>query len=403
MTVNVPDNLCGLLVDTASVRPDPANYNQHSAAQVEQIAASLVAFGFDQPILARRNGLIIAGHGRLLAARQVGMTHVPVVYTDLDGVDAARRMIGDNRLAALAEPDTEALAELLRQLQAEDALGGTGYDDAAVDALLKEVGGATPADDPGPQVDRAAELQAKWGTALGQVWALGEHRLVCGDCTDPAVVAAVMQGERARYGLHDPPYGINVVGLSGSDGAGKPYGKGAIGFDGVVKVNTYAPVLGDDKPFDPTPLLHLSEFLVLWGANYYADKLPPMKGWLVWDKKGREDWRDTFSDCELAWTNIKTVTRIFRHVWLGMVQEGEREERVHPTQKPVALYEKIMRELFTQEGVVIDCYAGSSPVLLACERLGRKCRAVELSPAYVAVTLQRWADMTGQMPRLLES
>jgi hypothetical protein len=204
MPVRIPDTLDALLVPIDAVRPDPANYNQHSAAQIEQIAASLVAFGFDQPILARRNGLIIAGHGRLLAARQVGMTHVPVVYTDLDGVDAARRMIGDNRLAALAEPDAGALAELLRQLQAEDALGGTGYDDAAVDALLKEVGGAPPADDPGPQVDRAAELQAKWGTALGQVWALGEHRLVCGDCTDPAVVESVMQGERARYGLHNP-------------------------------------------------------------------------------------------------------------------------------------------------------------------------------------------------------
>lgn len=140
MTVHIPDALVPLLVPIGDVRPDPANYNQHPTTQVGQIAASLVAFGFDQPILARRNGLIIAGHGRLLAARQVGMTHVPVVYTDLDGIDAARRMIGDNRLAALAEPDAGALAELLRQLQAEDALGGTGYDDTAVDALLATVG-----------------------------------------------------------------------------------------------------------------------------------------------------------------------------------------------------------------------------------------------------------------------
>ncbi len=140
MTVRIPDTLDALLVPIDAVRPDPSNVMQHSPSQIDALAASLVAFGFDQPILARRNGLIIAGHGRLLAARQVGMTHVPVVYTDLDGVDAARRMIGDNRLAALAEPDASALAELLRQLQAEDALGGTGYDDAAVDALLATVG-----------------------------------------------------------------------------------------------------------------------------------------------------------------------------------------------------------------------------------------------------------------------
>jgi hypothetical protein len=139
MPVRIPDTLDALLVPINSVRPDPSNVMQHPPSQIDALAASLVAFGFDQPILARRNGLIIAGHGRLLAARQVGMTHVPVVYTDLDGVDATRRMVGDNRLAALAEPDAETLAELLRQLQAEDALGGTGYDDAAVDALLKDV------------------------------------------------------------------------------------------------------------------------------------------------------------------------------------------------------------------------------------------------------------------------
>ena len=156
MPVRIPDTLDALLVPIDAVRPDPSNVMQHPPSQIDALAASLVAFGFDQPILARRNGLIIAGHGRLLAARQVGMTHVPVVYTDLDGVDATRRMIGDNRLAALAEPHAETLAELLRQLQAEDALGGTGYDDVAVEALLAEVGGeglSLDAPEPGSGMD----------------------------------------------------------------------------------------------------------------------------------------------------------------------------------------------------------------------------------------------------------
>ena len=218
MSIVIPDTLDALLVPINSVRPDPSNVMQHPPSQIDALAASLVAFGFDQPILARRNGLIIAGHGRLLAARQVGMTHVPVVYTDLDGVDATRRMIGDNRLTALAEPDNEILAELLRQLQAEDALGGTGYDDAAVEALLKEVAGAMPpADDPGPQVDRAAELQAKWGTALGQVWEIPSvtvkgraHRLLCGDSTKAEDVARLMDGQRAALLATDPPYNVSI-------------------------------------------------------------------------------------------------------------------------------------------------------------------------------------------------
>ena len=199
--------------------------------------------------------------------------------------------------------------------------------------------------------------------------------------------------------MHDPPYGIDVVGCAADSGGTKGFGK--IGFSGKVKVNHYAPIVGDDRPFDPSHLLTASKYSVLWGGNYFADKLPPMKGWLVWDKKGREEWRDNFSDCELAWSNIPSVTRIFRHTWLGMVQEGERELRMHPTQKPVALFEKIISELFVDGDVVIDFYSGSGPTILACERLGRKCRAIEISPAYVAVALERWSVATGKTPEIV--
>jgi len=419
MTVNVPDNLCGLLVDTASVRPDPANYNRHSEAQVAQIAASIVAFGFDQPILARRNGLIIAGHGRWQAAKQLGMTQVPVVYTDLDGIDATRRMIGDNRLAALAEPHAETLAELLRQLQAEDALGGTGYDDVAVEALLKEVAGAMPpADDPGPQVDRAAELQAKWGTALGQAWTLGEHRLVCGDCTDPAVVASVMQGERADMMFTDPPYGVAV-------------GDKNKFLNSIARSNRVEENLMNDTLDEPALAALLAATFdnalavcTAGGAWYVAAPPGPLHLLFGQALKERGVWRQiihwvknnaTFAPLgvDYHWQEEPifygwkpgAAHRFYGGRQQTTVWEIDRPQKSpeHPTMKPVELVERAVTNSSLRGDIVFDPFVGSGTTLIACERLARKCRAVELSPAYVAVTLQRWADMTGQMPRLLES
>lgn len=134
--IRIPDELKSLCRPLSFIKPNPANVNRHSVSQIAQIVASFTEFGVDQPVITNAKGVLIAGHGRLEAARQLGMTEYPVVVNDLSSLDATRRMIGDNRLAQLAEPDTEALGELLRQLQAEDALAGTGYDDGAVDALL---------------------------------------------------------------------------------------------------------------------------------------------------------------------------------------------------------------------------------------------------------------------------
>jgi hypothetical protein len=202
--------------------------------------------------------------------------------------------------------------------------------------------------------------------------------------------------------MQDPPYGISVVGGSksfGSVGGSKSFG--SVGGSNIVRANKYTPIVDDNKPYDPEYILSICPDSIMWGANYYADKLPPKKGWLVWDKKGKE-WDDNFSDCELAWTPFDSVTKIYRYLWMGIVQEGKREIRMHPTQKPVGLYEKIMADLFTDDGIVVDFYLGSGTTLLACERLKKKSRVCEIVPGYVAVALQRWADMTGVLPVRVE-
>jgi site-specific DNA-methyltransferase (adenine-specific) len=221
-----------------------------------------------------------------------------------------------------------------------------------------------------PQTDRAAELLEKWQVQPGDLWLIGEHRLICGDCTDAATVARVMDGERADAVISDPPYGINFD---------TDYTRFTIQSG---KNNKFAPIENDDKPFDPTPYLDY-ESVVLWGANYYADKLP-VGTWLVWDKRF-DNGKAWLSDAELAWMKGGTGVYIFSLTSQGFV----RPEKVqHPTQKAVDLMVWCIEKSKAGE-LIYDPYAGSGTTLVACENLRRKCRAIEISPAYVAVALER--------------
>jgi len=382
----------------ADLSQDPANVRKHPERNLDAIVASLRRFGQQHPIVIDVNNTVRAGNGRLQAAIQLGWDEIDCVVTDLKGSEAIAYAIADNRTAELAEWDDDMLAAQLHGLLTDDEalLEAAGFDEDELAAMLDELEGDGTTGEivedevPGPPVDPI--------TKPGDLWILGEHRLLCGDSTKAEDVERLMGGEKARYGMFDPPYGIAVIGgvskAKGSIG-GVSKAKGSIGGVSKAKANTYEPIHGDDKPFDPTPFFGIAEQSVWWGANYYADKLPRRKGWIVWDKKGRE-WNDNFSDCEMAWTPFETVARIYRHVWMGLVQEGEREIRQHPTQKPVALFAKLMRELFEDDGVVLDLWLGSGTTLIAAEQLGRKCYGMEISPQYCDVIVKRWENLTGQ-------
>jgi len=178
--------------------------------------------------------------------------------------------------------------------------------------------------------------------------------------------------------LTDPPYGRGKADRFGSR-------------DNLIAATPYTPVVGDAEPFDPTHLFRYGR-LILWGANWYADRLPPSSGWIVWDKKDGGT-SDNFGDAELAWTNVTGATRLFRHLWRGMFKASERDERrVHPTQKPVALMAWLI-EQFTQAGdLVLDPYMGSGPVLKACKLLGRRAIGVDIVEAYCEFAARRLAQ-----------
>lgn len=195
-----------------------------------------------------------------------------------------------------------------------------------------------------------------------------------GDCRD-----VLPHLEPVGLVLTDPPYGISHP----TDY--KSRNRGAI-----AACKDYPPVHGDDEPFDPAFLLALNKPTALWGANYYADKLPPSSGWLVWDKE-RPDSIDQ-ATCELAWTNFIKGVRRFTYLWNGGIRKGD-EALVHPTQKPVALMSWVLGYRWTPEGTVLDPFMGSGPVLRAAKDLGRKAIGIEIEERYCEIAAKRMSQM----------
>lgn len=175
--------------------------------------------------------------------------------------------------------------------------------------------------------------------------------------------------------ITDPPYGIN-----------HPTDYASRGRSNLTACNDYAQVHDDDRPFDPLPLLALNCPTVLWGGNYFADKLPISSGWLVWDKERPDDLDQ--ATCELAWTNFVKGVRMFRYRWHGMLRDGN-EPLVHPTQKPVALSKWVMSLRWTPAGTVLDPYMGAGGVLRAAKDLGRRAIGIEIEERYCEIAIQR--------------
>lgn len=205
---------------------------------------------------------------------------------------------------------------------------------------------------------------------------IGNATLYLGDCLEilptlPKVGAVIT----------DPPYGIGFK-HGGNDRTGIGMGRYATQFAGV-------PVVGDDRPFEPAAFLHLGVPTVMWGGNHFANKLPASACWLIWDKRAASGHTNDFADCEIAWTNLKGVARVFRHHWDGMLKASERgEPRVHPTQKPIALMEWCIAQVGTP-GIILDPYLGSGATGIAASRANAHFIGCEISPEYFDIACER--------------
>ena len=363
--------------EIATLIPYARNSRTHSDEQVAQIAASIKEFGWTNPILVDGDNGIIAGHGRLAAARKLGHTQVPVIeLAELTETQKKAYIIADNRLALNAGWDNEMLTIELNDLLADGfALDILGFDPKEIDALLEPevVEGLT-------DEDAVPETPEEPKTKLGDIYKLGNHRLMCGNSTFIDDVEKLMQGTYPDLIHTDPPYGMNAVSKSS-----------------VLKKNYKTDILGDDNPDVAKDAFNLIYGLypeakhIWWGANYYCSALPDSECWLVWDKdNGQSDQ----TDCELAWANFRSVVRQF-------TKASEKKNRVHPTQKPVALMEWIIRRFKLSSNTIADYFGGSGSTLIAAEKHGIKAFIMEFDPKFCDVIVKRWEDFTGKKAELL--
>ena len=330
------------------------------------------------------DGVIIIGHGRFLAAKKLGLETAPCHYaTDLTPEQAKKLRILDNKLNEI-EWDFDLL-----KLDAK-GLDFDGYD--------LEWGGVFDTEEQAAVVeDEIPEMATDTPpiTQLGDVWQLGEHRLMCGDSTDALNINILMQGEKADIVFTDPPYGMNLdtdyTSMESKLCKGKSGGK----YDKVVGDNEdFKPELIDTifKNFD-----YCAEIFV-WGADYYAELLPNKNhgSWIVWDKRLDESADKMYGSCfELCWSKSKHKRDIARIKWAGIFGM-DTQTRLHPTQKPISLVGWFLEKYSKQNELCIDLFGGSGSTLIACEQLGRKCYMMELDPKYCDVIVKRWETLTGQ-------
>jgi hypothetical protein len=341
----------------------PGNWRIHPKHQQDALKGVLDDVGWVQNILVNKTtGHVVDGHLRVALALRHDVPEVPVVYVELSEEEESLILATLDPLSALAAADAQKLDDLLRDVQSDDAAIQTMLSDlaAANDLYLDD----EPTPDPGAQIDKAEELQQKWNVQRGDLWQIGDHRLLCGDSTSAEDVARVMGGEKADAVVTDPPYGIGATTMTLGNGK-KEFYRGE----------------WDKKRPDITSCLEMAKEIVIWGGNYFADILPITNDWLCWHKKISGV---SFSEFELAWSNLGCNCRILDHHWSG-------EEKEHPTQKPLPVM--VWTVGLTKGDLVFDPFIGSGTTLVACEQTGRRGRGIEIEPKYCAVALQRLQDM----------
>jgi DNA modification methylase len=393
----------------ADLKPDPRNARKHGERNVRAMVRSLEELGAGRSILIDGKNQIIAGNGIVEAAAMAGIEKVLVVEAsgneivavrraDLTGKRRTRMALADNRTAEMAEWDVDVLEEIAAKDRS--ILEGLWSDAEIAEILLGD-----EAEDPGPQIDRAEELREQWGVKSGQLWQLGEHRLICGDCTKPEVVSRLMAGETARICHTDPPYGVDYANILGGRDDRKAGGWKEIEGDNLDNAKLGELITGALRLTD-------APILFCWHSwrriRVFLDAIEGC-GWtpnceIVWVKNalvfGRSDYQWRHECCIYAkragagGQDDRTQTTV--------VELDKMHGSLHPTQKPPELWELSLRNHTVPGDILYDPFLGSGTAIVACENLGRKCRAVEISPAYVAVSLQRWADMTGKTPELVD-
>ena len=366
----------------AELIPYVNNSRTHSDEQVAQIAASIKEFGWTNPILVDETNSIIAGHGRLMAARKLGMDTIPTIeIKNLTETQKKALVIADNKLALNAGWDNDLLKLELQNLQ---DLGFDmdiiGFSVDELNALLEpeQIEGLT-------DEDAVPEVPEEPKTKPGDIYQLGSHRLMCGDSSSINDIDKLLDGVYPNAIVTDPPYGIGIDGQKKSVSANPKHNRK---FHEKKNWDSQRP---DEGIFNW--IVGMNVPAVIWGGNYFADLLPATRGWLYWNK-GQDGL--TMSDGELAWTTEDKPLRS------KTINRGKLKGSIHPTQKPVEIMDFSIKYLkVSEKGAVLDLFAGSGTTAIACEKNKMRSYLMEQDASYCDAIVKRWENFTGKKAVLL--
>ena len=381
----------------ADLLPYAANARTHSAQQVALIAASIRDFGFNNPVLVDGANGIIAGHGRVLAAQELGLASVPIIeLAHLDEVQKRAYILADNKLAEQAGWDNQLLALELGDLADLGVdLGAIGFDARDLAALL-----GTGTD---PREDEVPEAPVTPVARLGDLWCLGNHRLICGDATDTATVAQVLGGVRPHLMVTDPPYGV-------------AYDPAWRNRAGAAQTKRTGKVMNDDRAdWRDAWALFEGDVAYVWHGALHAGTVAEslnaagfdIRSQIIWAKErlvlSRGDYHWQHEPCWYAvrskakgqWSGDRKQTTLW-----SIPSRDQDAATVHGTQKPVECMRRPMLNNSSPGQAIYEPFSGSGTTIIAAESCGRICHAVELDPAYVDVAILRWQSFTGEVARL---
>jgi DNA modification methylase len=389
-----------------SLIPYAKNARVHDEAQIAQIAGSIKEFGFNNPVLIDKDNGIIAGHGRVMAARKLGLTEVPTILLDhLNETQRKAYILADNRIAINSTWDNEMLSLELMDIKDDVSLAMLGFNVDELDALLNP----TQLTDGLTDEDAVPEVPIEPTTKLGDIYQLGNHRLMCGDSASLDDAEKLMDGDLADLVFTDPPYNVAYSGRGANNlGTIKNDDMSNDDFEQFCRdifttYHTYmkplaciyvchpdsqsAPKLAFEKTFaeqfkKSSTLIWMKQSAGMGWQDYRAQHEPILYGW----KEGSG---------KHFYSGDRTKTTIWK------IGRDAQASYVHPTQKPVALPEEAINNSSKGMDIVLDLFGGSGSTLIACEKVGRKARLMELDPKYCDVIIKRWEDFTGKKAELL--
>jgi DNA modification methylase len=408
------------------LKPDPDNARRHSKKQIRQIAESIKVFGFNVPILIDRDGNVIAGHGRLLACRELGITEAPTLCLDhLTPAQARAFMIADNRLAEIATWDDRLLAQQLKDLSLlglDFSLELTGFEMGEIDLRIASLEDLPECDD--DPADILPELSAGPPLSkIGDLWILGRHRILCGNALDSESFAKLMGEACAAMVFTDPPYNVPIDGHAGGLGAihHRPFPMASGEMDRPEFTAFLHGAFRNLAAFSDDGSLHFvcmdwrhAEELLAAGRKAYGE----LKNLCVWVKDNAGMGSLYRSQHELVFVfkqgrgshrnNVqlgqfgRNRSNVWRYPGANSFARGGEEGNLlalHPTVKPVAMVADAILDCSARGDIVLDGFLGSGATVIAAERTGRRCCGLELDPAYVDTIIRRWQALTGGSAR----